>query len=146
FRTKHLNFLSRILDGNYPETSRLIPEQSKTVLHVKTKDLSSSIDRASLLAREERNNVVKLTTLDNNILEITSNSPEVGHVSEELAVQSNEGEDLKISFSSKYMLDALKVMDVDEVKIDFTGAMRPFIIRPINDPSMLQLILPVRTY
>jgi len=146
FRTKHLNFLSRILDGNYPETSRLIPEQSKTVLHVKTKDLSSSIDRASLLAREERNNVVKLTTLDNNILEITSNSPEVGHVSEELAVQSIEGEDLKISFSSKYMLDALKVMDVDEVKIDFTGAMRPFIIRPINDPSMLQLILPVRTY
>ncbi|WP_042147646.1 DNA polymerase III subunit beta [Paucisalibacillus sp. EB02] len=146
FRTKHLNFLSRILDGNYPETSRLIPEQSKTVLHVKTKDLISSIDRASLLAREERNNVVKLTTLNDNILEITSNSPEVGHVSEELAVQSIDGEELKISFSSKYMLDALKVMEIDEVKIDFTGAMRPFIIRPINDPSMLQLILPVRTY
>ncbi|WP_026908476.1 DNA polymerase III subunit beta [Paucisalibacillus globulus] len=146
FRTKHLNFLSRILDGNYPETSRLIPEQSKTVLHVKTKDLISSIDRASLLAREERNNVVKLTTLNGNILEITSNSPEVGHVSEELAVQSIEGEELKISFSSKYMLDALKVMEVDEVKVDFTGAMRPFIIRPINDPTMLQLILPVRTY
>lgn len=146
FRTKHLNFLSRILDGNYPETSRLIPEQSKTVLHVKTKDLISSIDRASLLAREERNNVVKLSTLDNNILEITSNSPEVGRVSEELTVQSIEGEELKISFSSKYMLDALKVMEVDEVKIDFTGAMRPFIIRPENDPAMLQLILPVRTY
>lgn len=146
FRTKHLNFLSRILDGNYPETSRLIPEQSKTVLHVKTKDLISSIDRASLLAREERNNVVKLSTLANNILEITSNSPEVGRVSEELTVQSIEGEELKISFSSKYMLDALKVMEVDEVKIDFTGAMRPFIIRPENDPAMLQLILPVRTY
>ncbi|WP_010094625.1 DNA polymerase III subunit beta [Ornithinibacillus scapharcae] len=146
FRTKHLNFLSRILDGNYPETSRLIPEQSKTVLHVKTKDLISSIDRASLLAREERNNVVKLSTLENNILEITSNSPEVGRVSEELTVQSIEGEELKISFSSKYMLDALKVMEVDEVKIDFTGAMRPFIIRPENDPAMLQLILPVRTY
>ncbi|WP_047983438.1 DNA polymerase III subunit beta [Ornithinibacillus californiensis] len=146
FRTKHLNFLSRILDGNYPETSRLIPEQSKTVLHVKTRDLISSIDRASLLAREERNNVVKLTTMDQNVVEITSNSPEVGHVSEELTVQSIEGEELKISFSSKYMLDALKVMDVDAVKIDFTGAMRPFIIRPENDPSMLQLILPVRTY
>ncbi|GGA70469.1 DNA polymerase III subunit beta [Ornithinibacillus halotolerans] len=146
FRTKHLYFLSRILDGNYPETSRLIPEQSKTVLHVKTKELISSIDRASLLAREERNNVVKLSTLNNNVLEITSNSPEVGRVSEELNVVSIEGEELKISFSSKYMLDALKVMDVDEVKVDFTGAMRPFIIRPVNDPSMLQLILPVRTY
>ncbi|WP_047981901.1 DNA polymerase III subunit beta [Ornithinibacillus contaminans] len=146
FRTRHLNFLSRILDGNYPETSRLIPEQSKTVFHVKTKELISSIDRASLLAREERNNVVRLSTKENNIVEITSNSPEVGHVSEELTVQSIEGEDLKISFSSKYMLDALKVMEVDEVKIDFTGAMRPFIIRPENDHSILQLILPVRTY
>jgi DNA polymerase III subunit beta len=146
FRTKHLNFLSRLLDGNFPETSRLIPEQSKTILHVKTKELISSIDRASLLAREERNNVVKLTTKDNNVVEITSNSPEVGHVSEELTVASIEGEELKISFSSKYMLDALKVMEVDEVKVDFTGAMRPFIIRPINDQTMLQLILPVRTY
>ncbi|MEN2766781.1 DNA polymerase III subunit beta [Ornithinibacillus xuwenensis] len=146
FRTKHLNFLSRILDGNYPETSRLIPEQSKTVLHVKTKELISSIDRASLLAREERNNVVRLSTKENNEVEITSNSPEVGRVSEELTVKSIDGEELKISFSSKYMLDALKVMDVEEVKIDFTGAMRPFIIRPENDHSILQLILPVRTY
>lgn len=147
FRTKHLNFLSRLLDGNYPETSRLIPDQSKTVIHAKTKDLINSIDRASLLAKEERNNVVRLQTKGNNILEITSNSPEIGHVSEELAVSSIEGEELKISFSSKYMLDALKAMEVEDVKINFTGAMRPFIIYPTNnEEQILQLILPVRTY
>ncbi|SET74924.1 DNA polymerase-3 subunit beta [Oceanobacillus limi] len=146
FRTKHLIFLSRILDGNYPETSRLIPEQSKTTIHVNTKELLNTIDRASLLAKEEHNNVVRLTTLENNIVEISSNSPEVGKVTEEITVQSFEGEELKISFSSKYMLDALKAMEVDEVNIDFTGAMRPFIIRPENDDSILQLILPVRTY
>lgn len=106
FRTKHLNFLSRLLDGNYPETSRLIPDKSQTIIHVKTKELSNTIDRASLLAREERNNVVKLTTKENKLLEITSNSPEVGQVAEEVSIQSLEGEDLKISFSSKYMLDA----------------------------------------
>ncbi|SFB29786.1 DNA polymerase III, beta subunit [Lentibacillus halodurans] len=146
FRTKHLHFLSRLLDGNYPETSRLIPDHSQTVLHVKRKELMDTIDRASLLAREERNNVVKLITKDHQSLQITSNSPEVGQAAEEVSIQSIEGEDLKISFSSKYMLDALKVIENDDVVIEFTGAMRPFIMKPANDDSVLQLILPVRTY
>lgn len=146
FRTKYLNFLSRLLDGNYPETSRLIPEQSKTKIQVKTKELLSTIDRASLLAKEERNNVVRLFTRGDSIVEISSNSPEVGNVVEEIAVQNIEGEELKISFSSKYMIDALKAIEYDEVAIEFTGAMRPFIIRPLNENSILQLILPVRTY
>ncbi|TRM11060.1 DNA polymerase III subunit beta [Lentibacillus cibarius] len=146
FRTKHLHFLSRLLDGNYPETSRLIPEKSQTKLHVKTKELIDTIDRASLLARDERNNVVKLTTKDHQVLQITSNSPEVGQAAEEVSVQAMEGEDLKISFSSRYMLDALKAIEDDEVIIEFTGAMRPFIIKPANGDPILQLILPVRTY
>src|SRR5690625_4777615 len=94
FRTKHLSFLSRLLDGNYPETSRLIPEERKTRIVVNTKELLNTIDRASLLAREERNNVVKLTTEGNSVVEITSNSPEVGNVHEEIVVESVEGEDL----------------------------------------------------
>ncbi|WP_026680122.1 DNA polymerase III subunit beta [Virgibacillus sp. Bac332] len=146
FRTKHLNFLSRLLDGNYPETSRLIPDQSKTVLHVKTKELLSTIDRASLLAKEERNNVVRLTTQGDQLVEIASNHPEVGNVTEEVAVSSIEGEELKISFSSKYMMDALKAIEFEDVNIEFTGALRPFIIHPANEDSILQLIVPVRTY
>lgn len=146
FRTKNIYFLSRLLDGNYPETTRLIPENSKTVLHVNTRDLLNTIDRASLLAKEERNNVVKLTTKDNNVIEITSNSPEVGQVAEELTIQSIEGEELKISFSATYVIEALRAIQSEEVSIDFTGAMRPFIIRPNNEDPILQLILPVRTY
>lgn len=146
FRTKHLYFLSRLLDGNYPETSRLIPDQSKTTITVNTKELLHTIDRASLLAKDERNNVVKLTSMGNNVLEISSNSPEVGRVVEEVNVESMQGEDIKISFSAKYMMDALKAIDDDTVIIEFTGAMRPFIIHPVNQEPILQLILPVRTY
>ncbi|MCA1020477.1 DNA polymerase III subunit beta [Halobacillus litoralis] len=146
FRTKHLYFLSRLLDGNYPETSRLIPEQSKTVVKIDAKDLLQSVDRASLLAKENRNNVVRLVTKESNHLEITGNSPEVGNVVEEVTANDVEGEDLKISFSAKYMMDALKAVDYDQVKVEFTGAMRPFLIRPVDDDQILQLILPVRTY
>ncbi|MGM8212870.1 DNA polymerase III subunit beta [Virgibacillus sp. W0430] len=146
FHTKNVYFLSRLLDGNYPETSRLIPNESKTLIHVHTKELLNTIDRASLLAKEE-NNVVQLETKENAVIEITSNSPEIGKVSEEIKVREIDGEDLKISFSSKYMLDALKAVECEEVKINFTGAMRPFIITPAEeDSNVLQLILPVRTF
>ncbi|MGE6257596.1 DNA polymerase III subunit beta [Heyndrickxia sporothermodurans] len=147
FKAKHLLFFSRLLEGNYPDTSRLIPTESKTEIVINTKEFLQAIDRASLLAREGRNpNVVKLTTLMSGIIEISSNTPEVGKVVEQVQSQSIEGEDLKISFSAKYMMDALKALEGLEIQISFTGAMRPFIIRPLNDESILQLILPVRTY
>lgn len=145
FRTKNINFLSRLLDGNYPETDRLIPTQSKTKIKMKTKELLHTIDRASLLAKDEKNNVVRLST-EGNMIEISSNSPEIGNVVENISAISMEGEELKISFSSKYVMDALRAIEYDEITIDFTGAMRPFIIRPVEDDSILQLILPVRTF
>ncbi|KHF27862.1 DNA polymerase III subunit beta [Anoxybacillus sp. BCO1] len=113
---------------------------------VKTKEFLQAIDRASLLAREGRNNVVRLSTLSDKVVEISSNSPEIGKVVEEVQCEQVEGEELKISFSAKYMMDALKALEGAEIKISFTGAMRPFVIRPLHDDSMLQLILPVRTY
>lgn len=146
FRTKYLSFLSRLLDGNYPETERLIPQDSKTKIQVNTKNLLHTIDRASLLAQEDRNNVVRLSTTGNAVVEISSNSPEIGNVHEEIVVESVEGEELTISFSSRYMIEALRAIEYEEITIDFTGAMRPFILVPTEDDSILQLILPVRTY
>lgn len=146
FHTKYLSFMSRLLNGNYPETSRLIPEQSNTTMYAKTKPLLQTIERASLLTKEEDNNVVKLNTTSDGQIEIMSHAPEIGQVDENMQIDTLEGEEVKISFSSKYMMDALKAIEYDTVKIDFTGPMRPFIIRPANDDPILHLILPVRTF
>jgi DNA polymerase-3 subunit beta len=113
---------------------------------VNTKEFLHAIDRASLLAREGRNNVVKLSTIEGGLIEISSNTPEVGKVVEEIQSEAIEGEELKISFSAKYMMDALKALEGTDIRVSFTGAMRPFVIRPLHDESILQLILPVRTY
>lgn len=145
FKAKHLEFISRLLDGNYPETDRLIPNESKTEIILASKQLLQAIDRASLLAKEERNNVVKLQTLGDEI-EISSQSPELGRVFETITTESVKGEELKISFSAKFMMDALSRMDSQDIRISFTGAMRPFLIRPVGDEGILMLILPVRTY
>lgn len=146
FKTEDVLFFSRLLEGNYPDTNRLIPDSYQTTVKINGKELLQAIDRASLLAREERNNVVRFSTLENGSVEISSNSPEIGKVEEEIQVKELSGEDLRISFSAKYMMDALKSIDGQDVIIQFTGSMRPFIIRSIHDDSILQLILPVRTY
>lgn len=145
FKTKHLLFFSRLLEGNYPDTSRLIPNESKTDITLNTKDFLQSIVRASLLG-EGKNNIVKLSTIDLSVVEISSNIPEIGKVVEEVQAENIEGEELKISFNAKFMMDALRALEGTDIVISFTGAMRPFVIKTKNDDSMLQLILPVRTY
>lgn len=146
FRAGHVLFYSRLLEGNYPDTSRLIPSEYKTDITVNGRTLLQSIDRASLLAREERNNVVRFTADGSNTVEISSNSPEIGKVEEQVETSSMEGEELKIAFSAKYMMDALRAIEGQDIVIRFTGAMRPFVLKSVEDDTLLQLILPVRTY
>ncbi len=145
FKLGNVLFYSRMLDGTYPDTSKIIPQSFKTELVLNTKALSDSIDRAYLLSREEKTNIVRLITTEDGGIEISSSSSELGKVTEQLSVSSMQGEPLKIAFNSKYMLDVLKVIDSEELFIGFNGAMSPIIIRPSDHENSLHLILPYRT-
>jgi DNA polymerase-3 subunit beta len=147
FKYRSLLFQSRLLEGNYPETSKLVPTEFPIVIKFNKENLSTAIERASLLSSRDGNNaIVKLNLRQDNIVEITSNSPEIGKVLEEVyPVDEIVGTPIKIAFSSKYILDALKIFNSSEVSINFTGEIRPFIIKGDYDENMLQLILPVRT-
>lgn len=138
-------FYSRVLDGTYPDTTRIIPQHAKTLMKLSTKEFLGAIERASLLAREGKNNVVNLLTEENGQVEIFSVTPEVGKVTEEVSPLSLEGDSLRIAFNAKYMMDALRAVDSEEIEISFTGAMSPFVIRPTDYDQILHLILPVRT-
>jgi DNA polymerase-3 subunit beta len=104
-----------------------------------------AIERAYLLSRESKSNIVKLSMNENQSLEISSSSSEIGKVTEEIDAKEISGELLKISFNSKFMLDALKVIDNDWVHLGFTSAMHPIIMQPLEDTTLMQLILPYRT-
>lgn len=146
FKSRNVLFYSRLLEGNYPDTSRLIPSEYKTTVQVNGRKLLQAIDRASLLAREDRNNIVRFAAEGGNVIEVSSNSPEIGKVEELIEAIDVNGEDLKISFSAKYMMDALKAIEGQDIAIHFTGAMRPFILKSMESDAILQLILPVRTF
>ncbi|MBW7475626.1 DNA polymerase III subunit beta [Paenibacillus oenotherae] len=145
FKIGHVLFYSRILDGTYPDTSKIIPQQFKTELVVHTKNLTDAIDRAYLMSREEKTNVVRLVTQEDGTIEISSSSTELGRVTEQLESKEQNGEQLRIAFNSKYMLDTLKVIDSEYMYIGFNGAMSPIIVKPTDHAHSLHIILPYRT-
>lgn len=147
FDLGHTTFYSRLLEGNYPETDRLIPTESTTELTMDAGALLGAINRASLLSHESRNNVVQLT-LKAGVATLTGTSQEVGQVQEELVTKSVAGEDLEISFNPDYVRDALRVFSGKPVDVKFTSNLRPFTLTPAGetDNKQLQLITPVRTF
>ncbi|GAF66338.1 DNA polymerase III subunit beta [Alkalihalobacillus trypoxylicola] len=146
FKLKNLLFFSRLLEGKYPVTKNMIPNHYKTTMQVKTKSFLQTLERALLLSREAKNNVVNLKTLEDGLIEITSISPEIGKVTERIQSEGFDGEDMRISFNGKNVIDALKVIDSDDISVEFTGAMSPFVIKPIEQDHYLHLFSPVRTY
>ncbi|WP_409343679.1 DNA polymerase III subunit beta [Paenibacillus sp. MBLB4367] len=145
FRLNNILFYSRILDGTYPDMTKVIPQSFQTELVIKAKLLTEAIDRAYLLSREEKTNIVKMVMKEDYTIEISSSSTELGKVTETLACEQLTGDLLRISFNSKYMMDALKALDSDSIRFRFTGPMSPIIITPEDGTNMLQLILPYRT-
>ncbi|WP_017725795.1 DNA polymerase III subunit beta [Halalkalibacterium ligniniphilum] len=146
FKLKNLLFFSRLLDGKYPDTKNMIPTESKTSFNMKTKLFLQTLERALLLSREGKNNVINLKTLEDGLIEITSITPEIGKVTENIQSLGMEGEELRISFNGKNIIDALKVIDSEEIRIMFTGAMSPFVICPTDHDNSMHLFSPVRTY
>ncbi|CAM4214813.1 DNA polymerase III subunit beta [Paenibacillus alkaliterrae] len=145
FKLGNVLFYTRILDGTYPDTSKIIPQTFKTELVLDTKNVMDAIDRAYLMSREEKTNIVRLMTLEDGSIEISSSSTELGRVTEQLEAKEFNGEPLRIAFNSKYMLDVLKVIDSEQLFIGFTGAMSPIIIRPVDHAYSMYVILPYRT-
>ncbi|MCA0756383.1 DNA polymerase III subunit beta [Paenibacillus sp. N4] len=145
FKLGNVLFYTRILDGVYPDTSKIIPQTFKTELVLDTKNVMDAIDRAYLMSREEKTNIVRLVTLEDGSIEISSSSTELGRVTEQLEAQEFKGDPLRIAFNSKYMLDVLKVIDSEQLFIGFTGAMSPIIIRPVDHAYSMYVILPYRT-
>lgn len=145
FKFNTIIMMSKIINGTYPDTSKLIPNEFKYTMHVKFEELFSAIDRASLLTNEIEKNTIKLES-ENDKIVLTSNIPEIGNVKEVVNLINPIDENLKIAFSSKYMMDALKAINSDEIELLFNGEVKPIIIKNIEDNSLIQLILPIRTY
>ncbi|KXT84898.1 DNA polymerase III subunit beta [Streptococcus panodentis] len=145
FRSDHISFYTRLLEGNYPDTDRLIPTDFSSVVTFDTDILRYAMERARLLSNATQNGTVKLEIME-GVVRAHVNSPEVGRVNEEIDTESVSGTDLTISFNPTYLIEALKAIDSEKVTISFISSVRPFTLVPDDEAdSFIQLITPVRT-
>jgi len=145
FKYKNILFQSRLIDGNYPNTSNLIPTDFLITVKFNKNELMAAIERASLFTSFDSSNIIKLKISTDKTVEISSTNNEIGAVKEELTpLECSNSLSFEIAFSSKYFLDALRSFDSTEITVHFTGEIKPFIITGNYDVNLTQLILPVR--
>lgn len=145
FQTNSITLYSRLIEGNYPNTSSLIPHDFKSVITMNTKQLLKGIERACLFAYE-RKNTIHLEMVTSSELVITSRLPEIGKIVERQRIESLQGEEeFQLSLDGSFITDALKAIKENEIRINFSGTMRPILIYPVGNHNHLHLISPVRS-
>jgi len=134
-------FYSRLIEGAFFNYKDIMRKDHKTKVVVNKRELQNSLERASLLAKEEKANLVRLSVIDNSVI-IRSNS-EIGDVYEKID-STQEGENLNIAFNSKYILEGIKIMEAEELELHFMGSLNPCIINAEDNENYIYLVLPVR--
>lgn len=147
FKNAEMSFQSRLLEGIYPDVASFIPTTFEINVTVGYRELFNAIDRVSLMAKEDRANVAKISILpEENHVIIRSNSSEIGKIEEIVKIKKQTGSKLSVACSSLFLLDSLKAIEKSDgtVTFGFNGDMKPFVILDDEDASNLQLIVPVK--
>lgn len=134
--------VNRLIDGQFINYRQIVPTNFLTVVTINKEQLEDAIDRASVLSRIDKNNLVKFDIKEKNLM-LTSNS-EIGNTKENITV-GVKGNDLNISFNSKYFSDCLRVIDNPYVKINLNSPIQPCVITPCEGEDFTFLILPVKS-
>ena len=145
FKLDNLLYESRLINGTYPNTSNLLPKEEKLIVSTSINDFYNVIDRVSILTSDKEKNIVTLETFDDSLV-LKSSSAEIGKVEEKMSIIKNNKENIKISFSARYMMEALKSFSTENIDIYFIGEIKPILIKSKDDESLTQLVLPIRTY
>jgi len=148
FKISNILFQTNLLEGTYPNTSRIIPSDFPVVIPFNRDQLILAVERVSLLSPRDKDtnyNIIKFKLNIDHSVEIISNNQEIGDANEIILASGDvKGNVLNIAFSSRHLIDALKTFNTSEVIINFAGEVKPFIVKSNEDETLLHLILPVR--
>lgn len=136
------NIYTSLLIGEFIDYHKIIPDGAQTEAIVERQPLMDALERCNLMAREGKSNLI---TIEINETGLHMNArAERGNVHEELPIQMT-GNDAKISFNSQYLIDAVKNVGTDEMRMMLNGSVAPCLIRPKDGEQFTFLVLPVRT-
>ncbi len=141
FATPEVTLTSKVIDGTFPDYSRVIPVNNQRRLEVDAAEFAKAVDRVATVS-SERSRAVKLS-LDEDRLVLSVNSPDSGAAEEELAVAYGD-EPLEIGFNAKYLLEIAAQVDRENAVFLFNSAGDPTLMREGNDTSAIYVVMPMR--
>ena len=140
FMLEDITLTSKLIDGTYPDYERVIPTGNNKILEVSVKELSSAVDRVSVVA--ERTRAIKLITSKNHVV-LTTSSPDLGSALEEVEAKY-EHDALEVGYNFRYLLDILNEIKGDNVEISFSDSSSPSVIHDTSDSSAIYVLMPMR--
>ncbi|WP_339769048.1 DNA polymerase III subunit beta [uncultured Pseudosulfitobacter sp.] len=141
FATPEITLTSKVIDGTFPDYTRVIPQGNTRKLEVDASDFARAVDRVATVS-SERSRAVKLQ-LDEDRLILSVNAPDSGAAEEELAVSYND-ERLEIGFNAKYLLEIASQVDRENAVFMFNSSGDPTLMREGNDMSAVYVVMPMR--
>lgn len=148
FTDKHVLFamqgctvVSRLLEGEFLKYKQIFTDDYTTIIYVSRQEILSSLERASLISKDNKKTPVRLKIEDDNLI-ITSNT-ETGTSYDEIGIEM-DGITLEIAFNPKYLIEAIKAIDTEKISIQFTTPLSPCIIKGYESDLYKYLILPLR--
>lgn len=135
---------TRLIDGTFPDVDRIIPTSFISSMVIDSKELAGVIDRTNFI-RNEKIHLIKLEC-SSEITRIKTSSSEIGNSDEVLTNCEYTGEDITLSCNGTFMLDAIKALNSEKVKLEFSGLMKPIKIYDPEDDSVIMVIVPIRSY
>ena len=141
FKIDNYTVISSLLEGEFLNYKATIPTGSKTTVVMRSREAIESVERVSLLINDRIKSPIRCIFADNEVKLLCTTS--MGRASDQLSV-SMEGEELEIGFNNRYLLDALRNTECDEIKVGLSGPLSPMTIGPREGESFLFLVLPVR--
>ena len=140
-RSNSTVLMTRLIEGKYPNYQMLIPQNLNRKVLVNREMLLSSLKRVSLLSNQKYKGVT--LSLSKGILEISSTNPDLGDAKEEIEIDY-KGDEMKIGFNAKYILDVLNSFDDESVDINLNDQISPGLMRPHNDINYTCVVMPMR--
>ncbi|PTX51363.1 DNA polymerase III subunit beta [Allosediminivita pacifica] len=141
FATSDITLTSKVIDGTFPDYTRVIPSGNTRKLEVDAGDFAKAVDRVATVS-SERSRAVKLQ-LDEDRLVLSVNAPDSGNAEEEIAVAYGD-EPLEIGFNAKYLLEIASQVDRENAVFLFNSAGDPTLMREGSDTSAVYVVMPMR--
>jgi len=141
FRLENVILVSRLLEGQYPDYTRVIPSATETEIVVPLSDLVAALERAELMGK--KGPAIVTLSIEEGIMRLDSRDVELGESTESLMVDQN-GPAVTSAFQVRFLLDMLKTAASDKVRIGLSSGLNPGMVRPVDDDTYVYVLMPVR--